>query len=282
MKKTSQFYSLIFCKLISLFKSYCLLFPVLLQDGGACRECRNEHHPAQLLRFDPQAGDSRLIHYMGIYQTWNICVVFCSWHFWTPSFFSSLTHVLFLDFPAGRSCSRILWTALDLDRLEPLTGPHDISIKKCFPTFCHIQYTLCLSGRQGPLLYPGALCSLGCPRAWGQFQFFSVLGGEQGCFVSSQSVVLCHYWFHGRKEFALRKVAFLSLFFCLCPLPYVSESNFFPQCATGVSMSLEAPSAHTSLKDILVNIVILHIYCYSPPPVTKDLKYYTAVRPDRC
>jgi len=55
------------------------------------------------------------------------------------SFSSSPTHALFLDFS---DCLRMLWTALDLERLGSLMGPHGIVHSGMFsrPSLAHSAY----------------------------------------------------------------------------------------------------------------------------------------------
>lgn len=127
---------------------------------------------------------------------------------------------------------------------------------------CHVQEPCVL------LVVTGLLLKL---RA---VSIFSGLGREQGCLASSQSVVLCH----GSIADSVGKGVHLKeeCFFC-------QRVIFYPSCYCNskFSMSFQSPSVHPSLKDALVNIVILHIYFYFPTSVTKGLKY-TAVRPDIC
>ena len=130
-------------------------------------------------------------------------------------------------------------------------------------------------------------CSFGSPRAWagigGSFVFFW-LGQGTGLLrrLCLQFHVMAPLLIPWEKQVHFKEGCyFLSLLcFSLCPSAYVLESSSFTYHYCKV---FYIPSVPPSLsKGDPSKCCHLHTYFYSPPPVTKDLKYYTAVRPDRC
>lgn len=76
---------------------------------------------------------------------------------------------------------------------------------------------------------------------------------------------------------------FLSLlWFSPCPFACVLESNSFTSHYCKVFYIPSVPHCPSLSKRDPGKCCHLHVYFYSLSPVTKDLKYYTAVRPDRC
>ena len=69
-------------------------------------------------------------------------------------FSSSLLRALFHDFLAGLDCPRILWAALDLERLSSFPEPCFLSSRDVLKTVSCFWHTLYLSGRQRYIVEP--------------------------------------------------------------------------------------------------------------------------------
>lgn len=126
-------------------------------------------------------------------------------------------------------------------------------------TFSPVQPALYLSGRQRPLLCPGDLHSLGCPRAWAELETISIFfwaGQVTGLLAASQSVAPCRGSTAdstgGGSILIFRMVAFSSFFVLSVSFPILVRESFPSSLIPArVSTSLHSLSPILLLKSSL-------------------------------